>query len=102
MGSFGSYGQLGEQPSPALVHRHHGQPQLGKRSRTKGAAYQCRMAQREAEQVAVNAAEERRIAEQAAEDKKKIAEQAPEDERRIAGQAAEDEWRIGDERRIAE
>ena len=103
LGNFRSYGQLGEQPSPALVDRHHGQPQLGQRSRTKGAAaYQRRIGRREAERVAVNAAEERRIAEQAAEDKKKIAEQAPEDERRIAGQAAEDEWRIGDERRIAE
>ena len=101
-GNFGCFGQLGEQPSPALVHRHHGQPQPGRRSRTKGAAHQRRMARREAERVAVNAAEERRIAEQAARDKKKIAEQAPEDERRIAGQAAEDEWRIGDERRIAE
>ena len=84
------------------IHRHHGQPQPGRRSRTKGAAHQRRMARREAERVAVNAAEERRIAEQAAEDKKRNAEQAAEDKRRIAGQAAEDEWRIGDERRIAE
>ena len=101
-GNFGCYGQLGEQPSPALVHRHHGQPQPGRRSRTKGAAHQRRMARREAEWVAVKVAEERRIAEQVAEDEKIIAEQTAEDERRIAGQAAEDEWRIRDKRRIPE
>ena len=98
--------QLGRAPAPA--HRHHGQPQPGRRSRTKGAAHQRRKARREAEQVAVKAAEdERRIAEQEVEDERRIAEQATEDKRRIAEKVVEDERRIAeqaaeDERRIAE
>ena len=72
LGNFRSYGQLGEQPSPAPVHRHHSQPQPGRRSRTKGAAHQRGKAWREAERVVVKAAGERRIAEQAAKDKKRI------------------------------
>ena len=71
--------QLGRAPAPA--HRHHGQPQPGRRSRTKGAAHQRRKARREAERVAVKAAEERRIAEQAAEDERRIAEKTTEAER---------------------
>ena len=82
--------QLGRAPAP--VHRHHGQPQPGRRSRTKGAAHQRRKARREAERVAVKAAEdERRIAKQSTEGERRIG-----DERRIAKQAAKDERRIAE------
>ena len=92
--------QLGRAPAPA--HRHHGQPQPGRRSRTKGAAHQRRKARREAERVAEEAARTERVAGEVAE-AGKIAEKAAEDgSRRTTEKVAEDEGMIAEKAAEAE